>query len=121
MRSQSGNALVVGIIGLLVASGLFGAYYFGTQQQSKFNIPNPQESTTETPKQTPLSSPAPESTNNIPSNWTVKKSTLCSVSLSLPPKEAPYITPGSLSENMDGGAFWQFSENDKYSDGHPPF
>lgn len=116
MKNQHGNILVVGIvIGLLIASGLFGAYYFGTQQ-SKFNIQTPQESATETAKQTSSSFPTPESTNNIPGNWTTKKSTLCNVSLPRPPKEAPYITLGSLNENMDGGAFWQFSENDKYSD-----
>lgn len=77
---QKGQVLIIGIIiGMLVAGGLFGAYYFGTLKNSKLEITNsvsnsenPQATTMPAPIQTPDETTSWESFTNKKYNYAIK-------------------------------------------------
>lgn len=76
---QNGNALIIGIlIGLVIAAGLFGAYYFGTQKNMQnFSASNPSSNT----QITAPTSPAP---TDQTANWKTYTSKVGKVSFSYP-------------------------------------
>ncbi len=84
MLYQKGNALIIGIlIGLLVAGGLFGAFYFGTQKNNSTQSSS-QQSVTSTVQPTSQTTNQTSKTSNIPADWTTYNSSKYGYTLSYP-------------------------------------
>lgn len=97
--------LIGGILLLIVgaASGYFIA-------SSSSTTPTPQPTVALSPTTMPISVAPTTTTNDLPTDWTTKTSSTCKVTLSIPPKKAPYYIPKTTQGINDEGRYWLFEE-----------
>jgi len=127
-KSKSSFMLLGVVVGLVILASSVGAYYLGTQNNSKTTKNKMVAITTATP--IPSSTPIPEKSSKAvskaPTGWITETSEDCNVEFAIPPKKAPYYIPDNPETSADtddrDGHFWSY-EAGKHSQttGSPAF
>ncbi len=114
--------IIGGLVLIIVVAGV--SYYLGMQATSPKNIIQPEDNNSNAVIPVPvdestvveddtISEPV-QVANNIPSDWTIKTSEACSVSIPIPPKSGLYYKPENSgtppSITNEAGSYWQFEE-----------
>ncbi len=113
-KDQTGGAIIILLVLILIAIVGFGGYYIGAQNSSPKVEPSPVAQTSTQTSASPTPSPAAQSTSTLPSGWTYQEDKFCNVSIPVPPKSEPYYIPDNPntppSVTNDEGGWWHFEK-----------
>jgi hypothetical protein len=112
-NNQKGNALILGIVGVLVTLGLFGAYYYGTQK--RFESPKSQTIEVNNLSPIPQATPHASPSNNFAS-WKTYINNKYKYSIAYPSTYSIATYPELKAVTVSGSeqyiGFYKYSEKD---------